>query len=102
MIRAEGWAVDFFTELPPAEVVEYVREVDPPAVFISCSDPEHLEEAWTLLRELSAAVKGKMIVGSGSALAANPIETRQAGATYIPTSLHAAKAEFLREAGTRG
>jgi predicted PurR-regulated permease PerM/methanogenic corrinoid protein MtbC1 len=96
MIRAEGWAVDFFTDLPPQEVIDYVREVDPPAVFISCSDPDHLEEAWELLRGISAAVNGKMIVGSGSALTANAAETRQAGATYIPTSLHAAKAEFLR------
>lgn len=100
-IRAEGWTVDFFTELPPDELLRYVREAQPDAVFVSCSHEDHLADGYALLRALSAELGDRMILAGGSAFASRPHEARDAGATYVPTSLHEAREEFLRDSRRR-
>ncbi|HUP66185.1 MAG TPA: AI-2E family transporter [Thermoanaerobaculia bacterium] len=96
VLRAEGWAMDFFTDLPEEELLRFIGETQPDAVFVSCSSDEHLAEGFALLSSVAARFGDKMVLGGGSAFSRRPVETRAAGANYIPESLHEAREEFLR------
>jgi predicted PurR-regulated permease PerM len=101
LLRAEGYAVDIFTDLSTDEVVEFVRDVQPDALFISCSNPDHLTQAYAELQALRESFPDLFILSGGSAFAGNQERTMAAGASYVPSTLMNGKEEFLREAAKR-
>ena len=99
----ESYSVDYFTDLPDPELVAFINEVKPEAVFISCSNPDHVEQGFTLLQLLAANFPDLMIVAGGSGFARDRAKTLAAGATYVPSTLTEAKEDFLtrRKGGKR-
>ena len=95
LLRAEGYTADYFTDLPEQELVAFINEVKPEAVFVSCAHPDHLEQGYALLQLLSANFPELAIIGGGSAFSRDRARTLAAGATYVPTTLREAKEDFL-------
>jgi predicted PurR-regulated permease PerM len=102
LLRSEGYSVDYFTDLPNEELVAFLAEVRPEAVFVSCANPEHLDPGYDLLQILSSHFPDMTIVAGGSAFARDRDRTLAAGATYVPTTLSEAREDFLaRRKGAR-
>ncbi len=103
LLRAESYSVDYFTDLPDPELVAFINEVKPEAVFISCSNMDHADQGFTLLQLLAANFPDLMIVAGGSGFARDRAKTLAAGATYVPSTLTEAKEDFLtrRKGGKR-
>lgn len=101
LLRAEDYSADIFTDLPSDEVIEFLREVNPEAVFISCANPAHLPEGLALLQTLRAEFPDLYILAGGSAFNSNRERTLEAGASFVPSALAEAKDEFLRYAAKR-
>jgi predicted PurR-regulated permease PerM/methanogenic corrinoid protein MtbC1 len=97
LLRAEGYTADYFTDLPEQELVAFINEVKPEAVFVSCSHAEHLEQGYALLQLLSANFPDLAIIGGGSAFTRDRARTLAAGATYVPSTLREAKEDFLAQ-----
>lgn len=95
LLRTEGYTADYFTDLPEQELVAFINEVKPEAVFVSCAHPDHLEQGYALLQLLSANFPELAIIGGGSAFSRDRARTLAAGATYVPTTLKEAKEDFL-------
>jgi predicted PurR-regulated permease PerM/methylmalonyl-CoA mutase cobalamin-binding subunit len=95
LLREEGFAIDYFTDLPDAELLSFIHEVMPEAVFVSCTNPDHLQAGHGLLQLLAASFPDLMIVAGGSAFAGDRSRTLAAGATYVPSTLTEAKEDFL-------
>jgi predicted PurR-regulated permease PerM len=95
LLREEGFSIDYFTDLPDAELISFVNEVKPEAVFVSCTNPDHLEAGYGLLQLIAASFIDLMIGAGGSAFARDRAKTLAAGATYVPTTLTEAKEDFL-------
>jgi predicted PurR-regulated permease PerM len=95
LLREEGFSIDYFTDLPDAELLSFISEVMPEAVFVSCTNTEHLQPGHGLLQLLAATFFELTIVAGGSAFARDRAQTLSAGATYVPTSLTEAKEDFL-------
>jgi len=96
LLRSEGYSVDYFTDLPDPELVAFIAEVKPEAVFISCSNTDHLEAGYGLLQMLSSQFQDLSIVAGGSGFARDRARTLAAGATYVPATLADAKEDFLQ------
>ena len=102
ILRSQGYSVDYFTDLPNEELVTFLDEVKPEAVFVSCANLEHLDAGHDLLQLLAAHFTDLMIVAGGSAFARDRDRTMSAGATLVPTTLSEAKDDFLnRRKGAR-
>ncbi|HEY0159585.1 MAG TPA: AI-2E family transporter [Thermoanaerobaculia bacterium] len=97
LLRAEGYTADYFTDLPEQELVAFINEVKPEAVFVSCAHPDHLEQGYALLQLLSANFPDLAIIGGGSAFSRDRARTLAAGATYVPSTLREAKEDFLAQ-----
>ena len=95
LLRTDSYSVDYFTDLPNEELVAFISEVKPEAVFVSCANNDHLEAGYDLLQLLSANFPDLIIVAGGSAFARDRDRTLGAGATYVPTTLSEAKDDFL-------
>lgn len=95
LLREEGFSIDYFTDLPDAELLSFVGEVKPEAVFVSCTNLDHLDAGFGLLQLIAATFTELMIVAGGSAFARDRVRTLSAGATYVPTTLTEAKEDFL-------
>jgi methylmalonyl-CoA mutase cobalamin-binding subunit len=95
LLREEGFSIDYFTDLPDAELLSFISEVMPEAVFVSCTNAEHLQTGQGLLQLLAATFFELTIVAGGSAFARDRAKTLSAGATYVPTTLTEAKEDFL-------
>jgi predicted PurR-regulated permease PerM len=95
LLRTEAYSVDYFTDLPNEELVAFIGEVKPEAVFVSCANTDHLEAGYGLLQLLSNNFADLVIVAGGSAFARDREHTLAAGATYVPTTLSEAKDDFL-------
>jgi predicted PurR-regulated permease PerM len=95
LLREEGFSIDYFTDLPDAELISFVNEVKPEAVFVSCTNVDHLEAGYGLLQLIAASFIDLMIGAGGSAFARDRSKTQAAGATYVPTTLTEAKEDFL-------
>ncbi len=67
LLRSEGYRADYFTDLPEQELVAFINEVKPEAVFVSCANMSHLEQGYALLQLLSANFPELGIVAGGSA-----------------------------------
>jgi predicted PurR-regulated permease PerM/methylmalonyl-CoA mutase cobalamin-binding subunit len=102
LLRAEGFSVDYFTDLPDQELIAFIAEVAPEAVFVSCTNMDHVEAGQSLLQLLSSNFPDLMIVAGGSAFSSDRNSTLAAGATYIPSTLNEAKEDFIaRRRGAR-
>lgn len=102
LLRSDGYSVDYFTDLPEQELIAFITEVAPEAVFVSCTNGDHLETGYALLQLLSSHFAELMIVAGGSAFARDREKTIAAGATYVPSTLTEAKEDFLtRRKGVR-
>jgi predicted PurR-regulated permease PerM/CheY-like chemotaxis protein len=95
LLREEGYSIDYFTDLPDQELIAFISEVHPEAVFVSCTNPDHLDAGYLLLQLIAGNFPDLMIVAGGSAFARERQKTLAAGATYVPTSLAEAKEDFL-------
>lgn len=102
LLRSEGYSVDYFTDLPEPELIAFISEVSPEAVFISCSHVDHLDAGYSLLQMVATNFPDLTIVAGGSGFARDRARTIDAGATYVPSSLAEAKEDFLqRRKGTK-
>jgi len=97
LLRSEGYTADYFTDLPEQELVAFINEVKPEAVFVSCANGDHLEQGYALLQLLSANFPDLAIVAGGSAFSRDRTRTIAAGATYVPSTLKEAKDDFLAQ-----
>jgi len=95
LLREEGYSIDYFTDLPDDELIAFINEVRPEAVFVSCTNPDHLDAGYMLLQLIAGSFPDLMIVGGGSAFAGDRQKTLAAGATYVPATLSEAKEDFL-------
>jgi predicted PurR-regulated permease PerM len=95
LLRSEGYTADYFTDLPEQELVAFINEVKPEAVFVSCANQDHLEQGYALLQLLSASFPDLAIIGGGSAFSRDRPRTIAAGATYVPATLKDAKDDFI-------
>ena len=95
LLREDGFSIDYFTDLPDAELISFVNDVKPEAVFVSCTNVDHLEAGYGLLQLIAASFVDLMIGAGGSAFARDRTKTLSAGATYVPTTLAEAKEDFL-------
>ena len=96
LLRSEGYSVDYFTDLPEPELIAFISEVNPEAVFISCSHIEHLDAGYSLLQMVATNFPDLTIVAGGSGFARDRARTVDAGATYVPSSLAEAKEDCLQ------
>ena len=97
LLRSEGYSVDYFTDLPEQELVAFIHEVKPEAVFVSCANLDHLEQGLMLLQLLAANFPELTIVGGGSAFSRDRAKTLAAGATYVPSTLKEAREDFVAQ-----
>jgi predicted PurR-regulated permease PerM len=97
LLRSEGYTADYFTDLPEQELVAFINEVKPEAVFVSCANQDHLEQGYALLQLLSANFPDLAIVAGGSAFSRDRARSLAAGATYVPSTLKEAKDDFLAQ-----
>jgi predicted PurR-regulated permease PerM/methylmalonyl-CoA mutase cobalamin-binding subunit len=95
LLREEGFSIDYFTDLPDAELLSFISEVMPEAVFVSCTNADHLDAGHGLVQLLAASFPDLMIVAGGSAFSGDRAKTLAAGATYVPSTLTEAKEDFL-------
>ncbi|HKS21776.1 MAG TPA: AI-2E family transporter [Thermoanaerobaculia bacterium] len=95
LLREEAFSIDYFTDLPDQELIAFINEVRPEAVFVSCTNGDHLEAGYMLLQLIAGNFPDLMIVAGGSAFARERQKTLAAGATYVPSSLAEAKEDFL-------
>jgi predicted PurR-regulated permease PerM len=95
LLRGDAYSVDYFTDLPDNELVAFLGEVKPEAVFVSCTNADHLDHGYLLIQLISEQFSDLMIVAGGSAFAADASRTLAAGATYVPATLTEAKEDFL-------
>jgi predicted PurR-regulated permease PerM/methanogenic corrinoid protein MtbC1 len=97
LLRSEGYTADYFTDLPEQELVAFISEVKPEAVFVSCANADHLDQGYALLQLLSANFSDLAIIGGGSAFSRDRARTLAAGATYVPATLKEAKEDFIAQ-----
>lgn len=97
LLRSEGYTADYFTDLPEQELVAFINEVKPEAVFVSCANMDHLEQGLMLLQLLAANFPELAIVAGGSAFSRDRAKTLAAGATYVPSTLKEAKEDFVSQ-----
>ncbi|HYM60866.1 MAG TPA: AI-2E family transporter [Thermoanaerobaculia bacterium] len=95
LLRGDAYSVDYFTDLPDNELVAFLGEVRPEAVFVSCTNADHLERGYSLIQLIAEQFPDLMIVAGGSAFAADASRTLASGATYVPATLTEAKEDFL-------
>ncbi len=95
LLREEGYSTDYFTDLPDEELVAFITEVKPEAVFVSCTNPDHVNIGYALIQLIAETFPELMIVAGGSAFARDRATTLAAGATYVPSTLAEAKEDFL-------
>jgi predicted PurR-regulated permease PerM/methanogenic corrinoid protein MtbC1 len=97
LLRTEGYTADYFTDLPEPELIAFINEVKPEAVFVSCTNPDHLGQGHAMLQLLNANFPELAIVAGGSAFSRDRQKTLKAGASYVPSTLKEAKEDFLAQ-----
>jgi predicted PurR-regulated permease PerM/methylmalonyl-CoA mutase cobalamin-binding subunit len=95
LLRSEGYAIDYFTDLPDQELIAFISDVRPEAVFVSCTNNDHLDTGYGLIQLIASNVPDLQIVAGGSAFSRDRGRTLAAGATYVPSTLTEAKEDFL-------
>ena len=97
LLRSESYSADYFTDLPDQELVAFINEVKPEAVFVSCANMDHIDQGYALLQLLSTNFPELAIVAGGSAFSRDRARTLAAGATYVPSTLKEAKEDFMAQ-----
>jgi predicted PurR-regulated permease PerM len=97
LLRSEGYTADYFTDLPEQELVAFINEVKPEAVFVSCTNPDHIGQGYAMLQLLSANFPDLALVAGGSAFSRDRTKTLKSGATYVPSTLKEAKEDFIAQ-----
>lgn len=97
LLRSEGYTADYFTDLPEQELVAFINEVKPEAVFVSCTNNDHVESGYAMLQLLAANFPDLGIVAGGSAFSRDRGRSLSSGATYVPSTLKEAKEDFLAQ-----
>jgi predicted PurR-regulated permease PerM len=97
LLRSESYSADYFTDLPDQELVAFINEVKPEAVFVSCANMDHIDQGYALLQLLSTNFPELAIVAGGSAFSRDRARTLAAGATYVPSTLKEAKEDFIAQ-----
>jgi predicted PurR-regulated permease PerM/methanogenic corrinoid protein MtbC1 len=97
LLRTEGYTADYFTDLPEPELIAFINEVKPEAVFVSCTNPDHLGQGHAMLQLLNANFPELAIVAGGSAFSRDRQKTLKAGASYVPSTLKEAKEDFIAQ-----
>jgi methylmalonyl-CoA mutase cobalamin-binding subunit len=97
LLREEGFSIDYFTDLPDDELLAFISEVKPEAVFVSCTNAGHVNIGYALIQLINEQFPDLMIVAGGSAFARDRQTTLAAGATYVPSSLTEGKEDFLTQ-----
>jgi len=69
--------------------------VKPEALFVSCTNHDHVNIGYALIQLINEKFAELMIVAGGSAFARDRATTLAAGATYVPSTLTEAKDDFL-------
>ena len=100
LLRVEGYSIDYFTDLPDEELVAFIDEVKPEAVFVSCTNPDHVNIGYALVQLIAEHFSDLLIVAGGSAFARDRSTTLAAGATFVPATLAEAKDDFLNRRKT--
>ncbi len=95
LLRSEGYAIDYFTDLPDEELLAFIGDARPEAVFVSCTNVDHLETGYGLIQLIASNLQDMLIVAGGSAFSRDRSRTLAAGATYVPSTLAEAKEDFL-------
>lgn len=95
LLREESYSIDYFTDLPDDELLAFITEVKPEALFVSCTNYDHVNIGYALIQLLAETFPDLMIVAGGSAFARDRPTTLSAGATYVPSTLTEAKDDFL-------
>ena len=95
LLRVEGYSIDYFTDLPDEELIAFIDEVKPEAVFVSCTNPDHVNIGFALIQLIAEHFMDLLIVAGGSAFARDRSTTLAAGATFVPTTLAEAKEDFV-------
>jgi predicted PurR-regulated permease PerM len=95
LLRTEAYSVDYFTDLPAEELIAFIDEVTPEAIFVSCSNPDHLDTGYALLGQISNEFPDLVVVAGGSGFSRDSARTLAAGATFVPTTLAEAREDFL-------
>src|SRR5205085_1699672 len=86
---------EMFSDLPDEELIAFLTDVRPEAVFISCTNTDHLDTDYGLVQLIAASFPDLLIVAGGSAFARDRNRSLAAGATYVPSTLAEAKEDFL-------
>lgn len=94
--RSEGFTVDYFTELPIEELLQYIGDADPVLVLVSCSSDSAIDEGCRVLSIIRDAYPQLVLFAGGSCFTANSARALEAGASFVPTTLSEGKAELLR------
>ncbi|MGA7614663.1 MAG: AI-2E family transporter [Thermoanaerobaculia bacterium] len=102
LLRSDGYGFDFFTDLEEEEVIAFVHEAAPLAVFVTCSHPSRLQEGCGLVHLLRQAEPETLIVAAGSAFGKRRDRTLETGADFVIGSLVEAKQEILARIATKG
>ncbi len=97
LLRTEGYTADYFTDLPEPELIAFINEVKPEAVFVSCTNADHLGQGYSMLQLLNANFPELAIVAGGSAFSRDRQKTLKAGASYVPSTLKEAKEDFIAQ-----
>jgi predicted PurR-regulated permease PerM len=95
LLRAEGYTADLFTDLPLDELLEYLGEARPEAVFVTCPTMRYFDEGLSLIAAIRLAIPDTPVVAGGSAFAENHERVLAAGGTFLAPSLARAKGDFL-------
>jgi len=95
LLRADGYSVDYFIDLSNEELLAFIREVQPEALFVSCSNREHVQAGYERLSLAARTFPDLFILAGGSAFSESSQRTLESGATYVPTSLSSARSEFV-------
>lgn len=97
LLRTEGYSADYFTDLPEPELIAFINEVKPEAVFLSCTNSDHLGQGYAMLQLLAANFPDLAIVAGGSAFNRDRQKTLKSGASYVPSTLKEAKEDFIAQ-----
>jgi len=94
--RSEGFLVDYFTELPVEELLQYLGDSQPVALLVSCSSNSALDEGCRVLSIIRNAYPALFLLAGGSCFTLNREAALEAGASFVPTTLSEGKSELLR------
>lgn len=96
VLRSGGDTVDIVTECDAAELAEYVKEVRPAGLILSCSRPADLEAGISVLRHIRKEFPTLPILTGGGGFVSNGEKVLQAGATSVAASLEDARSKLKR------